>query len=267
MASKADIDAAVAVAEAENGVRGTSAGVRAIIAKQGAARGWTEEENQFLVAKRGKLSEEEIARQLGRTQISVHLHSERELKLTAPSKASDILTGEHIAWGLGMDNKSIHRLIDRGILPGRRLPTARVIRVVDRMVLLRWIADPMHWIYIHPERVGLFLARGKRAEFQGLDIAFWASARIVVLAAQRRWKDAWLRPGEVAQILGTAGQGTRYLNCAIRRGNIKATKWGNWWIRRSDLPRHGRTIDFRGNVLPCSQVVVHGPRKKKVVRK
>ncbi len=262
MANKNEIEAAIALAEVQTGVRG---GKRAIplchdpVATRN--RIWTEQENQFLRDNHGRISEVEIAHRLGRTPIAVHIHKERELKLESMSKAPDILTAEQVANGLGCDSKSIHLLLDTGRMPGRRLPSARPIRVVNRLVLMKWILDPDHWLYFKPGRVGTLHRRGKRVPGESYDFAFWENARRLITKARRKWKDAWLTPGQVTQILKIKPKptrrrtikdripGVRYVNRAIRKGTLKAKRWGNWWIRKSDLPPRGKTINFRGEIV------------------
>ncbi len=100
------------------------------------------------------LTDEEIARELGRTPIAIRLRGKRDLRLPAPSKNPSLLTGEQIAQGLAIDTHSSMRLIDRGILPGYRLPSQRAIRVVKRIDLLMFATNPMNWIYFDPDRVG-----------------------------------------------------------------------------------------------------------------
>lgn len=250
MANKNEIETAIAIAEAETGVRGGKRAIPLCLAEvKTRARIWTEQEDQFLRENHGRLSEAGIARQLGRTPIAVHIHKERELKLFSMSKAPEILTAEQIAIGLGCDGKSVHRLIDRGIMPGRRLPSVRMIRVVGRIALMKWLINPDNWIYFKPDRVGALRRRGKRGYGAAYDFAFWEEARRLVAKARRGRKDQWLTPGQVTRRLRIKVSGTRYVNVAIRKGTLKATRWGNWWIRRSDLPARWKTINFRGEIV------------------
>ncbi|NOS67954.1 MAG: hypothetical protein HOO67_06385 [Candidatus Peribacteraceae bacterium] len=264
MADKAGIEAAIALAEAETGVRG---GKRSIplcfspAAKQ-KARVWTEKEEQFVRDNLGRISQAELARQLDRTPIAVKLHCQREMHLVSMSKAPEIITAEQVANGMGIDGKSVHRLMDTGLMPVRRLPSARPMRVIDRLSLMKWILNPDHWCYFKPERVGALERHCKRGIGAGYDFAFWEKARELVLKARRTWKDRWLTPGQVVRILKiypkpNAGRrnnterlrGVRYVNVAIRKGNLKATRWGNWWIKKSDLPKRGWTINYCGRIV------------------
>lgn len=260
MSDVKDIEAAVAVAEAETGIRGNDSNLRVCRKTTNQrARAWTEKESEFVRKNLGHLSEGEIGRQLGRTALSIRNHWKRELHLCAPSKASENLTGEHISVGLGCDGKTIHRLIDTGLMPGRRLATnGRVIRLVDRVLFLRWLCNPKHWLYFKPDRIGTLRFRGKRRIGDYYDYAFWEEARELVLPAFKKWKDQWLTPMQVARHLGVVAYSysdgkpqfyTRYINYAIRKGNLKATRWGNWWILKSDLPERGMTINFQGKFV------------------
>lgn len=188
---------------------------------------WTKEEDALLRACVGVLSDAEIGEMLGRTPEAVHLRRERDLGLTAPSKRPDEVTCEQIAQGLGIDGKSVARLIDRGFLPGRRLPMKTVIRVVSRQVLLRWMVNPMNWIYFKPARVGVLMPRRECTKY---DRTFWRYVRRLLALKRARWDDEWWSIGPVAKFFGV---NCKSVNQAVRRGQIPAVDWGNWWILRS----------------------------------
>lgn len=247
------VDALATLAELETGAHKaevarrarTEAGRRAALAHAGSRANrhleWTAEEDDFLRANLGRMSEQEIARHLGRSQIAVHLHWKRDLRLPPPSKDPRILTAEQIATGLRMDSKSVHKLIDRGLLPGRRLPTQGcTIRVVDRVALLEWLVNPRNWVYFDPKRVGSRAARGVRRVSKVYDAAFWDKARRLVLACLARWDDEWWTPGQVAAYHGlVAGpHGSAAVNNHILDGRLPAVRWGNWRILRSDAVAH-----------------------------
>lgn len=157
--------------------------------------------------------------------------------------------------GLGVDGKSVHALMDRGHLPHRRLPGKDVTRVVDRRAFLLWLLDPAHWIYFKPDRVGAMRPRGKRGFTGVYDLAFWEGARNLLDKARAKWNDAWLSPGQCAAALGLTRKNAHHnINRAIHAGNIKATRWGNWWIRRSDLPR-GMTVNANGEIVKAGSIV------------
>ena len=237
------VDAAFDAAAAETGIHNSNPRLRCAAAAETRSRRWTTAEDAFLRANLGKLSEKEIARRLRRTPVAVHIRRERDLHLQSPSKSKDVMSAECIGIGVGKDGKSIHALIDRGILPGHRLPGYGIIRLVNRMVLMKWLLNPENWVYVDPARIGELRPRGKRGIPEHYDFAFWAEAAKVVQAARRRWKDAWLTPGQVAELLHVSSR--HYINTAIHKGNLPALRWGNWWIRRSAIPR-GMTINYSG---------------------
>lgn len=250
MARTDRIEAAVAMAEAETGIR-SSTRLRMCVAnsKAPAARRWTHEEDEFLRYNLGKMTEEQLAKKLRRSAVAVHLRWERTLHLQAPSKRNDTVTAEHVAIGLCRDGKSVHLMIDRGIMPGRRLPTnGRVIRLLNRIVLVKWLLNPGNWAYINPEQVGEPRPRGKRRMPDGFDYVFWQDIRRLVKAKRRIWNDEWLTSAQVSRMLRLPSD-VRYVAAAIRKGNLKATRWGNWHIRRSSI-RKGMTINFRGEWVP-----------------
>jgi DNA-binding NarL/FixJ family response regulator len=72
--------------------------------KKAKSPAWTEEENKFLEAYLGVLTEKEIADALGRSELAVRLRWKRDLRLTALSKRSGTITAEQIANGLGVDS-------------------------------------------------------------------------------------------------------------------------------------------------------------------
>jgi len=122
--------------------------------------------------------------------------------------------------------------------------------------------DPENWLYFKPERVGMLSRRGRRGPGESYDFAFWENARLIILKANHKWKDKWMTPGQVVKLLKIKPKatlrrkpsakipGVRYVNMAIRRGTLKAKRWGNWWIKKSDLPGKGKTINFRGEIVP-----------------
>lgn len=263
MADIKEIDAAVALAESETGVRGGNTKLRVCIKQERVkAPLWTAQEKEFLKENLGRMTEEEIGRHLGRTSSAVRNHWKRELHLCPPSKAPDTLTAEHIGVGFGCCSKTVHMLIDIGLMPGRRLPTnGRVIRLVDRAAFLRWLSDPKHSLYFKPARLGLIEQRGKRRIGEYVDYAFWEEARELVQAVLKKWKDQWLTPVQAAKEIGivvrryphsrrvVAHPESHYINKAILKGNLKATRWGNWWILKSDLPKAGMTINYQGQCV------------------
>jgi len=257
------IEIAIAVAEAETGVRGGQRSIPLCFAPSTKQRSriWTKGEEEFVSNNHGRISEIQIARHLGRSPEGVELHIKREMHLVSMSKDPAILTAEQVANGLGLDSKSVHLLMDTGRMPCRRLPILKTMRVIDRLVFIKWMLNPENWLYFKQDRVGTLSRKGKRGPGENYDFAFWESARGILLKARRKWKDSWMTPGQVVKYLKINPKatmrrkasdkmpGVRYVNMAIRKGTIKAKRWGNWWIKKSDLPGRGKTINFKGLVV------------------
>lgn len=208
-------------------ILGTSTAKR----KRGKMPRWSKEEEDFLKEHLGKIPESAIAAALGRTVIAVHLRWKRDLGLHGPSYDPNVITCNQIAEGLRKDGKTIGKLIDRGILPGRRLPfdSGAVIRVVDRVTFLRWVINPMHWIYFNPARVGTRSPR--RRGIHKFEAKFWKYVHRLLELKRARWKDEWWSIGRVARYHRVDHT---LVNTTIHRGRLRALDWGNWWILKSD---------------------------------
>ncbi len=192
---------------------------------------WTEDEDAFLRANLDLMSDEEIGQCLGRTAVAVRLRWKRDLGLTSRSKGNNEITAEQIAIGLGVDSKAVHRWIDQGFLPGRRLPLKTVIRVVNRTTLLRWVMTPRNWVYFKPARVGL----KREARTKAVDWAWWKKVRRLLDLRRAQWNDEWWTSGQVA----AHHQVDHRLVCLhASDGRLPAVKWNNWRIRKSDAVSH-----------------------------
>lgn len=250
-----DLDAAIELAEARTGIRRPGAKLRACTGDDAnlSHRAWSADEEDYLRANYRRMTEQAMGEHLHRSVSAVRLHLYRELHLTRPSKHPEILTAEQVAWGLGMScGKSVHRLMDDGLMPHYILPGKDITRVVDRQVFLRWLLEPKHWIYFRPERVGTIRPHGQRSIGDCYDSVFWEEARVLVMKARAAWKDEWLTPGQASAAIGYKNRrtGPHCINTAIHRGTMPAARWGNWWIRRSDLPAADMTINVYGRIVP-----------------
>lgn len=174
---------------------------------------WTDEEEAFLDDALGHMPIEEIAERLGRTPAAIKIRWTR-LGLNAPSKQPGEVVATRVGRRMGVCGKLIIRLIDEGRMPGRVVPGGRNIHVVTEDDLRRWITRPENWIYFKVERI-----RDRKLK------------RLVELA-QARWPDEWWTPGQVADFHNL--NGTSVVNNAIRRGDLRAVRWQNWRILRSD---------------------------------
>ena len=179
---------------------------------------WTAEEDQYLKDHLGYLSEEEMAAHLGRSVNAVHLRWERGLGLPAPSKTPGWLTGGGIAKKLGIDNHTVMKWTDRGLLPHRIIPGDRTIRLIRETTFMRWVVNPMNWPYFQPWN----------REIPDPHIAG------LIAKQQARWDDEWLAPGQAAEMHGIDHTD---VNRFIRLGRIKALKWNNWWVLRSEAAK------------------------------
>lgn len=255
MANRQAIDAAVALAEAETGVRGGGRRIPLCVSPVPQKhRIWTETEEQFIRENLAQLSDEEIGQRLSRSAYAVKIHRERELRLPARGKAPTVLTAEDVATGTGVDGHSIHKLMDSGRMPSRKSPVGeRSIRLVDRAVFIRWLLEPTNWIYVKPDRVGQLTRRGKRSLSQHYDFVFWEQAGALVRAARRKWKDAWLTPGQVLRKIKCPGK-SHSIAKAIKSGVIVGKRWGNWWILKSSLPPRGKTLNVYGIIVDRSAI-------------
>lgn len=187
-------------------------------ARQGAttakAAYWAAEDDAFLREHLGWLSEEEIGARLGRTRDAIHLRWTRDLRLTAPTKNPDWLPAIQVADLLGQKcAKSIVRLIQEGLLSARMAPTDTDIYLIHREEIKRFAVNPENWIYFRPERVTDPYLRS------------------LISRRKERWGDEWWSVGQVTAYHGLS---VNAVNQQIRKGLLRAKRWGNWWVRRSD---------------------------------
>lgn len=162
---------------------------------------WSETEDQFLRDHLGYLTDAEMAKELNRTEIAVHLRWDRDLRLPGPSKAPNILTAHEAAKLIGIDGHKTTHWVDAGLIPGRTMAGGRNIRLIEREALKRWVLNPDNWIYFKIDKVPdptLKRLLKKRA---------------------RRWGDAWWTTRRVADYHGVdTGDVKRY----IQHGKIQA---------------------------------------------
>jgi hypothetical protein len=189
---------------------------------------WSPEEDQYLRENHGWKTEEEIARHLGRTAVSVHLRWKRDLHLPAPSRHPDYIVAHQASQLIGVDNHCIVHWCDVGIIPSRALPSERHIRVIYRKSFDRWVVSPSSWIY-----------------FDWTHIPDPRLRRLCELRAAR-WGDEWWTTKQVAQFHGKDVSTQDVLRLimrseipavqisASRSGRHKNPTWLNWFVRKSD---------------------------------
>lgn len=173
---------------------------------------WTEEEDAFLRANLGILSEEDIAARLGRTVDAVKIRWPRK-GYHAPSKQPGDIVARRVGDMLGMCGKKVKRLINMDVMPARTIPGKRRIMVINRYQLLRWCVQPQNWIYLKVHRI-----KDRRI-------------KRLVEVRQARWDDEWWSTGQVAKYHGCDH---RVVNRRIHEGRLPAVKWDNWYVLKSD---------------------------------
>lgn len=188
---------------------------------------WTAEERQLLRQHANEYTLPQLADLLNRRAHdgrAVRNENSVKVKLVRYQinrnvKLDDELTAREIGNDyLGKCGKSVAKLIDMGVLPGRELPyDGRTVRVVRRVTLYRWATRPENWIYF---KVG-------RMTDQHL--------KRLVIRAQSLWPDKWLRVGQVVKRVCARGIEIDYrdVNRAIVRHGLQAARWDNWYVRRS----------------------------------
>jgi len=174
---------------------------------------WTQEEHQFLAENLGILSHADIGRHIGRSANAVKIRQVRK-GLPSASKQPGWLTGQQAAQILGIDIHSIMQLEERGLLPMEIIPGERKIRRIKKLRLYMWAINPEHWIYFRYEKV-----------------ADQHLKRLLTLARER-WGDEWWTTGQAARYFGVD---CRCIHMRIMSGVLPAKRWGNWWVRRSDM--------------------------------
>lgn len=250
------IDMAITGTELEHGRRparisvpvSSLAGVRPAGRKAKALK-WSIEQDDFLRRNLGWMDEETIAEVLGRTKIAVHLHWKRDLHLTAPSKAPDVITATRAAEMLGIDAHKIAHWVDIGLIPnGRLMAGHRKIRLIPRLSFMVWACAPKHWVYFDPNKViDPHLQRLIRLE-------------------QKRWGDEWWSTRRVADYHGVDAKVIQHqiksgrlsgfhLQVSLGGRHPKLRYWSNWFVLKSEviklkIPHRG---DGRSKLTPAGK--------------
>jgi hypothetical protein len=176
---------------------------------------WTEAEEAFLRENTGEIPITELARILDRSVDAIKIHRKRHLNISGDTTIHE--TGQDVARILGLScSKAVTKWINRGILPGKSISTARPIYAVKRDDLRRFALTPDNWVYFNPERIA----------DPGL--------RRLVLIRKARWGDEWWTTGQVA---AHHGVDSRTIVQCIYRGALPGKRWANWRVKRSDALR------------------------------
>lgn len=184
--------------------------------KRTRARPWTPEEDAFLIANLGYLTDAQIGKALKRTAVGVHLRWDRDLALPGPSKDSKIITAQKAADALGIDAHKIIGWCDHGLIPHRIMAGGRNIRLIDRQAFRRWVLNPMNWPYFKSDQV-------RDPELK----------RMLKKRAQR-WGDEWWSSRQVADYHGADTQDVkRYIVLGrITSFRLPYSLGGRDWNRR-----------------------------------
>ncbi len=187
-------------------------------------REWTAEEDAFYLEHLGTMSLEEIGEALGRSATAVKVHRYR-FGMPSHSQTPGYITAHQVAKLLGLDSHTVPNWIDKGLMPGERMPsTGARTRWISWMRLKMWLCKPENWVYFRVERI----------KFESL--------RSLVLRAQERWGDEWWSTNQAAEYHGCENKDIqRY----IKQGKLAGLHarhvhgrgkggWAKWYVRRSD---------------------------------
>jgi len=206
------------------------------------SRPWTDYEDVFLKEQLGYLTDAEIGKKLGRTEIAVHLRWSRDLNLPSPSKDPGVVNAHEAARILNVDPHKTANWVDHGFIRGRLMAGGRKIRLIDRKDFEEWALNTDHWMYFNIHEVADPELKEK------------------LLAKSKEWGDEWWPTTKVAEYHNVA---TGDVKRQIQDGRLKATqtrvsfggrhkykemKWKLWFVLKSDAVK--------------AVFVKRGPRKK-----
>lgn len=160
------------------------------------------------------MTDEAIARRFRCSPNAIKIVRQRRLKRFRRTEPT-WRTAREVAeiFGLGC-SKTVTRWIDLGWLPARVGPSCGIYRKhwIEELALVDFMANPDAWVAWNPERI--------------MDLDWQEVAR------QQRGNVVYLTPGQVADRLGVT---SRAVNKWICEDRLPATRWGNWWVKESDL--------------------------------
>jgi len=178
---------------------------------------WLPEEEAFLRAQIGKMSDGEIGAALGRSENAIKIKRTRR-GMPSASKRPGWITGNGAAHRLGVDIHLVMRLVKAGIMPAEILPGERGIMAIKLSWLYRWAVQPAHWVY-----------------FKHSNVTDMKLRRLLELK-RARWGDEWWSTGQVAAWHGVDSKDVERF---ILAGNLRAVRWNNWRVLRSEAMRPG----------------------------
>lgn len=179
---------------------------------------WSAAEDEFVRQNYLRYTPEQMAAALGRSPYAVKIRRYRELGLAGASRnRGAVISATQAARALGVDGHLIIRLFDDGRLPGW-IYSEREMRLMRRVTVYRWAVNPENWPYI------LASVRDTRRIAD-------RHLRRLIERQKTRWADEWLTTAEVADYYGVEHNDVRR---AIDQGRIRAVRWYNWHIKRSE---------------------------------
>ena len=197
--------------------------------ERGKARKWNSEDDNFLKTNLGYMTEEEMGKALGRTATAVRLRWKRDLQLVSPSKAPNVITAHKAARMIGVDSHKITHWVDQKFIPGRQMAGGRKIRLIDRDAFLKWVLEPMNWMYFDLRSV-------KDLELKKL-----------LRRKSKQWGDEWWPTPKVARYHNVkTGDVKRYIKLKrIRARQIEFSyggrhpdlAWKLWFVLKSEATR------------------------------
>jgi hypothetical protein len=231
------IEAAVALGELEGGVSPTWLRQNGSLFVWGQRRvvwnaRWTAEEDAFIRANMGTMTDEELGAALGRSANAVKIRRVRA-QLGSPSKQPGILTGNGVAKALGVDIHAVMRMQETGRMQCRLMAGERGIMLIPQVQLYMWAIRPENWVCFRLRQMG--------------DRKL---ARIVALA-QAKWTDEWWTVRQVAEYHGVD---IRLVTKHICKGWLPAQRWGNHYVLRSVAMEYDHFVPGKGRGWRESQV-------------
>ena len=195
----------------------------------GVYQAWTDEEEAFVRQNLGHLSLEAIAQALGRTTAAIHIRAVRSgLGNTTVNEGE--VSANTVATTLGLGCvKTVVKLIERRLLPARRLPTKRTWYGVRLYDLKQFVRNTDNWLTFDPHQVQDPALR-----------------RIIQAVFKYRGYDEWWRIGRVATYHGVS---ISVVGQHLRQEKVPGKQWGNWYMRRSDAIQ-ARFTTGKGSATP-----------------
>lgn len=190
-------------------------------------REWTEEEDAYYRAHLVDMTLEEIAENLGRSANAVKVHRFRA-GLPSHRRTPGYLTANQVGNLLRLDSHAVPCWMDKGIMPGERVPTSgKLMRRISLVRLKMWLIRPTSWLYFRVENIRN------------------AGLRRLVELAQMRWGDEWWDTNQAAAYHGCENKDiVRYIVHGVlpavqapHIGGRDEAGWSRWFVRKSDALR------------------------------